>query len=68
MHAGKIAGAIVNGREMTGITTWQSGFPFTVYSGVDNSFTGIDSDRADFHGSTIGQASYGSQAQALMIQ
>jgi hypothetical protein len=68
LHAGRIAGAIVNGWEMTGITTWQSGFPFTVYSGVDNSFTSIGNDRADFHGSASGQASYGSQAHALMIQ
>ena len=32
------------------MVTWQSGFPFTVSSGRDNSFTGINRDRADFLG------------------
>ena len=32
------------------MVTWQSGFPFTVSSGRDNSFTGIGRDRADFLG------------------
>ena len=32
------------------LVTWQSGFPFTVSSGRDNSFTGINRDRADFLG------------------
>ena len=59
---------IVNGWELTGIDSWQSGFRFTVYSGVDNSFTGIGSDRADFTGSSIGQAILGSRAHGAMVQ
>jgi hypothetical protein len=35
---------------LSSITTWQSGFPFSVRSGVDNSFTGINNDYADYKG------------------
>jgi hypothetical protein len=37
----------------TGINSWQNGFRFTIYSGVDNSFSGVGSDRADFTGRNI---------------
>lgn len=40
--------------------SWQGGFPFTVYSGVDNSLSGIYEDRADFTGTSISQAQLGS--------
>ncbi len=63
-----LAGVLVNGWEVTGITTWQSGFPFTVFSGVDNSLSGIGSDRADFTGSNIGQAVLKGQSTAKEIQ
>lgn len=48
---------IVNGWMVNSIVTWQSGFPFSIMSGRDNSFTGINRDRADFTG---GDASLGS--------
>jgi hypothetical protein len=35
---------------LNSLVTWQSGFPFTVSSGRDNSFTGLGRDRADFLG------------------
>jgi hypothetical protein len=44
------ADRILNGWELTGITLWRSGYPFTVTSGVDNSFSGVGLDRADFLG------------------
>jgi hypothetical protein len=40
----------VNGWELTGNTIWRSGFPFTVRSGFDNSFSGVGRDHADFLG------------------
>jgi hypothetical protein len=45
-----LADKIVNGWQLNGILVWQSGFPFTVSSGRDNSFTGVGSDRADYLG------------------
>ena len=50
IRTGKWASAVVNGWMMNSILTWQSGFPFTISSGRDNSFTGIGRDRADFLG------------------
>lgn len=47
---------LVNGWQISGILSWQGGFPFTVYSGVDNSFSGVFGDRADFTGANIHQA------------
>jgi hypothetical protein len=45
-----------NGWSISSILSWQSGTPFTVYSGVDNSFSGVGADRADFTGTDISQA------------
>lgn len=42
--------AILNGWGLTGIGTWRSGFPFSVVSGIDNSFSGVGADRADYLG------------------
>ncbi len=47
---------IVNGWELSGTALWQSGFPFTIFSGQDNSQSGILGDRADLAVSTIQQA------------
>ena len=58
---------IVNGWEITGINSWQNGFRFTVYSGVDNSFSGVGSDRADFKGSNISQANLGDRSHSQMV-
>jgi hypothetical protein len=51
------ADKILNGWQLNSIATWQSGFPFSVSSGRDNSFTGSGSDLADFAG---GNADLGS--------
>src|SRR5262249_40261119 len=50
-------GKIVNGWMGESIGNLESGFPFTISSGRDNSFTGINRDRADFLG---GNADLGS--------
>ena len=61
------ASKITNGWEITGINSWQNGFRFTIYSGVDNSFSGVGSDRADFTGSNISQAVLGDRSHAQMV-
>jgi hypothetical protein len=63
------ANKAVNGWQFSSIVTWQGGFPFTVYSGVDNSLTGEFEDRADFTGTNIHQAVVGSgQSHGQMAQ
>jgi hypothetical protein len=46
-HASGLVGKLLNGWEVNSIWFWHSGFPFTVYSGLDNSFSGQTLDRAD---------------------
>lgn len=41
------AGRLINGWGLSDIATWQSGFPYTVFSDSDNSFSAIGADRAD---------------------
>jgi hypothetical protein len=41
---------LVNGWELNGIVTLQSGIPFTVLSGVDNSQSGVGADQANLVG------------------
>jgi hypothetical protein len=53
------ANKLLNGWEINPLITRQSGFPFNVNSGVDNSFSGIGSDRADYKGGGSAQLSYG---------
>jgi hypothetical protein len=59
--AGRTGGLsrLVNDWEVNPIFTFQSGFPFTVTSGVDNSLTGIGQDRANYLGGGSAQLSYG---------
>jgi hypothetical protein len=52
-----ITGKLIKGWMLNSIVTWQSGFPFSVASGRDNSFSGLGRDRADYIG---GDASFGS--------
>jgi outer membrane receptor protein involved in Fe transport len=47
---------IVNGWELSGIALWQSGFPFSIFSGADNSESGILGDRADLAVASVQQA------------
>lgn len=42
------AGFLVNGWQVNGIVTSQSGLPLTITSGVDNSLSGIGNDYADY--------------------
>ena len=56
---------IVNGWAVNSIVTWQSGFPFSVSSGLDNAFTGTGGQRADFLGGTPALSS--SRPHAEMI-
>jgi hypothetical protein len=63
------ANRLINGWQLGGILTWQGGFPFTVYSGVDNSLSGIYQDRADFTGTDIHQAQLSSsRSHGEMVQ
>lgn len=60
---------LVNGWELSSIVTWQSGFPFTIFSGLDNSLSGNNDDRADFTGAKISQTRLASgRSHAEMIQ
>jgi hypothetical protein len=54
---GGLIGHLLDGWEPTWIASWQSGFPFSISSGVDNSLTGVGNDRADFTGTNLSQAS-----------
>ena len=47
---------VLNGWAVAPILTWQSGYPFTVMSGLDNSFSGDYVDRANFTGTNLSQA------------
>ena len=51
-----VAAGFLNGWELTSIITWRSGFPFQIYAGSDNSFSGLGLDRADFIGTSLSQA------------
>jgi hypothetical protein len=42
-----LASRVVNGWNLSGIASWQTGFPFTVFSDNDNSFSSMGADRAD---------------------
>jgi hypothetical protein len=44
------AKALLHGWQLNGILIWQSGFPFSVASGRDNSFSGVNGDLAGFLG------------------
>jgi hypothetical protein len=45
-----ITGRLLNGWELTSLLTWHDGFPFSIMSGRDNSFSGVGADRADYIG------------------
>jgi len=57
MRVNRVLDKLIDGWMLNSIVTWQSGFPFSISSGRDNSFTGINRDRADFLG---GNADLGS--------
>ena len=62
------AGAVLNGWELTALTNWQSGAPFTILSGVDNSLSGVGRDRANFTGTDLAQARLSGLSHGQEIQ
>jgi hypothetical protein len=50
---------VVNGWEVSGTVLWQSGFPFSIFSGGDYSNSGILGDRADLAVASVSQAVLG---------
>jgi hypothetical protein len=42
-----LAGKLASGWSISSIANWHSGFPFSIFSGYDNSFSGVNEDRAD---------------------
>ena len=55
----RILSKLLDGWSINPILTRQSGFPFTVTSGTDNSFSSVNSDRADYKGGGSAQLDYG---------
>src|SRR5262249_28189463 len=51
-----VAGRLLNGWELTSVATWQTGLPFSIATGADNSFSSAGFDRADFTGTELSQA------------
>jgi hypothetical protein len=49
-QSGALVKHALGGWQVSGIWNWQSGFPFSVLSGVDNSRSGVGQDRADYLG------------------
>ena len=68
LHVSGAAGRAINGWKVSGIGNWRNGFPFSIYSGVDNSFSGVGSDRADFIGTSLAAAKLGSRPHGEEIQ
>jgi hypothetical protein len=48
-----VAGKVVGGWSISGITTFQSGQPFDIYESTDRSLTGIGDDRPNYIGGTL---------------
>lgn len=46
----------INGWQLAGIANWQTGFPFTIFSDQDNSFSAIGADRANLAASSVRDA------------
>ncbi|MGB8985377.1 MAG: TonB-dependent receptor, partial [Candidatus Sulfotelmatobacter sp.] len=65
----KAVDKIVNGWELSGTVGWQTGFPFSIFSGQDNSLSGMLGDRADLAVSSVQQAILGSgRSHAAQVQ
>ncbi len=52
-NSGAFMSRLLNGWKANSIMVWQSGFPLTVLSGADNSFTAINADHANYLGGGI---------------
>jgi hypothetical protein len=51
-HTNRFASLLTSGWYLSSILTWQSGFPFSIFSGKDNSLSGVGNDRADLAAGT----------------
>ncbi|HLJ17276.1 MAG TPA: TonB-dependent receptor [Bryobacteraceae bacterium] len=49
-----LGGKLINGWQLSAITSWRAGFPYSVYSGLDNSFSSVGHDLADYTGGAAG--------------
>jgi len=60
---------VVNGWGLSGTMSWQTGFPFSIFSGTDNSLSGMLGDRADLAVASVQQAVLGSgRSHAAEVQ
>lgn len=59
LHLPGMFGKAINGWELSAIASWNSGRPFTIFSGVDNSGSGMGADRADLAVSSVKNAVLG---------
>lgn len=50
---GELEKKLINGWQLNSLAVWQSGIPLTVTSGVDNSFSGVGADHANYLGGPI---------------
>jgi len=66
-HLTGVAKRVLGGWQLNGIWAWRGGLPISVYSGNDNSGSGVGSDRADIVGNGTAQLS-SSRSHAAMIQ
>jgi len=48
-----ISAKLVNGWSFNGLVNWKSGYAFSIFSNVDNSYSGVGSDRADYYGGNV---------------
>jgi hypothetical protein len=60
-----LANRLLNGWQLSSLATWHDGFPFSVLSGQDNSFSGVGADRADYIGANAGLPSGRSHGQMI---
>jgi len=65
----KLVDKVVNGWGLSGTMSWQTGFPFSIFSGTDNSLSGMLGDRADLAVASVQQAVLGSgRSHAAEVQ
>ncbi|MGA2984110.1 MAG: TonB-dependent receptor [Terriglobia bacterium] len=66
---GGIPGRLANGWRLSTIVNWQGGFPFSIFSEYDNSFSAVYADRADLTTSSIQAATLSaSRSHGQLIQ
>jgi len=52
LHTNRFVSGLTAGWELSSVLSWQSGFPFSIFSGGDHSFSGNGYDLADFAGTS----------------